>query len=98
MRNGAIIGAVALGTMVAQHAVAQECDGCKWSLIVSSATLATTDLYPAGDSREACERLAEQARAAQPAAAAADVAIECLDSSALDAWSHDHFPDARPSK
>jgi hypothetical protein len=87
MRNRVSVGAIALCMMFAQGAAAQECDRCAWSVIVRSAT--TTDLYPAGNSREACEQLAAQGRVAEPAGS--DVEIECVDSTAVNAWVHDHI-------
>jgi hypothetical protein len=95
MRTGAMIGVVALCLLAAPRAGAQECDGCKWYVIVSFATPGTRDLYAGGNSREDCEPLAAQVRGA---AAVADVTIECVDSSRLDAWFHDHAPDPWPSK
>jgi hypothetical protein len=81
----------------AQDTVIQNCRGsCRWDLIVRDPSLATLDLYPAGDSREDCERTIEQFRATHLDRAAAQE-MECVDSSRPDTWSHDLFPDTRPS-
>lgn len=89
MRGVATIVAVALGTILAQGARAQDCTDCKWHPIVSSITLGTIDLYPGLDSKDACERLVAEAPA--PDLAAADVTVECVESSRLKDWL-DHFP------
>ena len=100
MRRSAIICTIALGVMAAQDAAAddvviQNCHGlCLWSLIVSSPSLRTQDLYPAADSREDCERIIEQFRTAHPDGTDE---MECLDNSRPDTWPHPHFPSARPS-
>jgi len=58
-----------------------------WFIIVINTALATTDLYPAGHSKEQCEQTIEKARSAEPQPPQPDIRVECVESSQLESWS-----------
>jgi hypothetical protein len=89
------ISAVLLCTILTQNVAAEDCAvPCAWSAVVSSPT--TTDLYPAGNTKEECERFVAQARPAQPAGS--DITIACVDQSSVNGWFYKNVLDPRPSK
>jgi hypothetical protein len=64
-----------------------------WFIIIVNTTLATTDLYPGGHSREECEQTIEKGRGANPQPLAPDIRIECIESSQLGSWYQtNHLP------
>jgi hypothetical protein len=70
-----------------------------WFAIVISTTLATTDLYPAGNSREECERMIEKARAADPQPPRPDIKIICVESSQVENWfKENHYFEPPPEQ
>jgi hypothetical protein len=57
-----------------------------WFIVIINATLATTDLFPGGNSRTECEQMIQRAMVAEPQPLPPGIRVACVDSSQVESW------------